>query len=88
MVVRRELSRGLGNLGIHLSEEDAAWLFDIFDPDQSGKIDAAEFAHLVHAGNSATAMAELQLRVLKRQRLGHDDPRIRALQSADAQRDT
>ena len=86
-VVVGELARGLRKLGVNLTQADCRWLFGVFDPDGSGKIDVGEFAHLLQSTKSSEHMAELQLRALKKQKLDFHHPKVRALQTADAKRE-
>ena len=71
-------------MGAELSDSECRTLFDVFDGNLDGKVDAGEFAHVLHTARSGAAMAELQLRTLKRMSLGFDAPRVRALQGASA----
>jgi Ca2+-binding EF-hand superfamily protein len=83
-VVLSELIKGLQNMGAELSTAECRTLFDVFDGNLDGKVDAGEFAHVLHTARSGAAMAALQLRTLKRMGLGFDAPRVRALQGASA----
>ena len=83
-VVLSELIKGLQTMGAELSTAECRTLFDVFDGNLDGKVDAGEFAHVLHTARSGAAMAALQLRTLKRMGLGFDAPRVRALQGASA----
>ena len=83
---RHEFAVGLKRLGLELGDDDARWLFGVFDTDGTGSIDAAEFAHAVHSARSAQQLAELQRRTLRNQTTrGHaQSARVRELQGAAA----
>ena len=83
-VTLSELTAGLHQMGLELSASELLALFNLFDRDGDGRVDVAEFAFVMRTANTAAAMAELQLKTLKRQRLSFDSERVRALQNADA----
>ena len=81
-VTLSELTAGLHQMGLELSASELLALFNLFDRDGDGRVDVAEFAFVMRTANTAAAMAELQLKTLKR--LSFDSERVRALQNADA----
>ena len=87
IVSRGEFCAALRRLGLDLSDGDLVWLFECFDEDGGGSIDAAEFAHLVHSAASSRALSSLQARTLKQQGYRPTEAqmaKLRLLQSAAA----
>ena len=87
IVSRGEFCAALRRLGLDLSDGDLVWLFECFDEDGGGSIDAAEFAHLVHSAASSRALSSLRARTLKQQGYRPTEAqmaKLRLLQSAAA----